>query len=68
MRFTGLSFSYNCAYAVFGGLTPPLVSLLLPMSRLAPAHYVAAACALGLGMALLQLRKPVGAPGAALTA
>ncbi len=40
VRFSGLSFSYNVAYAVFGGLTPILVSVLLPLDRLAPAHYV----------------------------
>ncbi|MBR7784616.1 MFS transporter, partial [Undibacterium sp. LFS511W] len=26
VRFTGLSFSYNVAYAIFGGLTPMMVS------------------------------------------
>ncbi len=42
VRFSGLSFSYNVAYAVFGGLTPVLVSMLLPLDALAPAHYVLA--------------------------
>lgn len=41
VRFSGLSFSYNVAYAVFGGLTPVMVSMLLPVDPLAPAHYVA---------------------------
>lgn len=40
VRFSGLSFSYNVAYAVFGGLTPIVVSMLLPIDPLAPAHYV----------------------------
>lgn len=40
VRFSGLSFSYNVAYAVFGGLTPVLVSLFLPFDAMAPAHYV----------------------------
>jgi MFS family permease len=40
VRFSGLSFSYNVAYAVFGGLTPVLVSMLLPLDRMAPAYYV----------------------------
>ncbi|MGA7593805.1 MAG: MFS transporter [Gallionella sp.] len=40
VRFSGLSFSYNVAYAVFGGLTPVAVSMLMPLDRLAPAHYV----------------------------
>ena len=47
VRLTGLSFSYNLAYALFGGLTPPVVALLVKMSPLAPAHYVAALCVLG---------------------
>ncbi|MEP7125829.1 MAG: MFS transporter [Byssovorax sp.] len=41
VRFTGVSFSYNVAYAVFGGLTPVAVPLLLRYNRLNPAHYVA---------------------------
>lgn len=54
VRFSGLSFSYNVAYAVCGGLTPILVSLLLKWSPLGPAYYVGALCALfvlvGLGL------------------
>jgi MFS family permease len=42
VRFTGLSFSYNIAYAIFGGLTPIFVSLAVPWSSMAPAYYVAA--------------------------
>lgn len=48
IRFSGLSFSYNVAYAIFGGLTPVIVSLLLHASPLAPAHYVASLCLLGI--------------------
>lgn len=47
VRFSGLSFSYNVAYAVFGGLTPVLVSMSLPADPLAPAHYVVALSVLG---------------------
>ena len=47
VRFSGLSFSYNLAYALFGGLTPVFVSLLLARDSLAPAHYVVALSALG---------------------
>ena len=47
VRFSGLSFSYNIAYAVFGGLTPIFVSLLLARDPMAPAHYVMALCAVG---------------------
>jgi MFS family permease len=42
VRFTGVSFSYNVSYAVFGGMTPPLVSWLTHFNRLSAAHYVAA--------------------------
>jgi len=48
LRFSGLSFSYNVAYAVFGGLTPVMVSMLLPLDPLAPAHYVAALSVVGM--------------------
>jgi MFS family permease len=48
LRFTGLSFSYNVAYAVFGGLTPVMVSMLLPLDPMAPAHYVAALSVVGM--------------------
>ncbi len=44
VRFSGLSFSYNVAYAVFGGITPPLIgSLVKGLGPLAPAYYVALA-------------------------
>jgi len=46
VRFSGLSFSYNLAYAICGGSTPILVSLLLKWSPLGPAYYVGALCLL----------------------
>lgn len=53
VRFSGLSFSYNVAYAVFGGLTPPLIGLLVQrVGVLAPAHYVALTACVGVGAAL----------------
>ncbi|MEO6926768.1 MAG: MFS transporter [Rhodanobacter sp.] len=53
VRFSGLSFSYNVAYALFGGLTPPLIGLLVQrMGVLAPAHYVALTACIGIGVAL----------------
>ncbi|RJS25222.1 MFS transporter [Corallococcus sp. H22C18031201] len=52
VRFSGLSFSYNVAYAIFGGLTPLVVTLLMKADPHAPAHYVAALCALGVGVSL----------------
>jgi MFS family permease len=47
VRFSGISFSYNIAYAIFGGLTPIIVSLFVKSSAMAPAIYVAVLCALG---------------------
>jgi len=59
VRFSGLSFSYNVAYALFGGLTPLLVTMLLPVDKLAPAHYVAAMSVLGVLMGIyLWQREP----------
>ena len=48
VRFSGLSFSYNLAYAIFGGLTPMAVAFLLKYSAMGPAYYVIALCGLGL--------------------
>ena len=50
IRFTGVSFSYNIAYAVFGGLTPLLVSWWLSFDHQAPAHYIGAVSLLGFGI------------------
>jgi len=47
VRFSGISFSYNVAYAVFGGLTPIVVSLMMKSNPMAPALYVGAVCVLG---------------------
>lgn len=56
IRFSGLSFSYNVAYAVFGGLTPPLTSFLVQrLGGMAPAHYVAFTAVIGIACALWLL-------------
>jgi MFS family permease len=47
VRFSGISFSYNVAYAVFGGLTPVAVSLMSASNPAAPELYVAALCVVG---------------------
>ncbi|PZP97853.1 MAG: MFS transporter [Variovorax paradoxus] len=47
VRFSGLSFAYNMAYAVFGGLTPVLISVWQKVDVMAPAHYVAGVAVLG---------------------
>lgn len=60
VRFSGLSFSYNIAYALFGGLTPPLIGLLVKQfGPLAPAHYVAFTAMIGIAVAatLLAARR-----------
>jgi MFS family permease len=57
VRFSGLSFSYNLAYAIFGGLTPILVSLLLKWSPLGPAYYVGALCLLFMLIGTLLWRR-----------
>ncbi|SNS77107.1 MULTISPECIES: MFS transporter [unclassified Azospirillum] len=56
VRFTGLSFSYNVAYAVFGGLTPIAVTLMQQASPLAPAFYVLAFALVGTVIGLVLLR------------
>ncbi|MGD9598554.1 MAG: MFS transporter [Steroidobacteraceae bacterium] len=40
VRFSGISLSYNVAYAVSGGLTPLVVTLWLRSDAQAPAYYV----------------------------
>ena len=52
MRFSGISFAYNVAYAIFGGMTPLFVTLLMQHQNLAPAHYVAVLCIVGVVLAL----------------
>ena len=57
VRFSGLSFSYNVAYALFGGLTPPLIGVLVQrFGPLAPAHYVALTALVGIAVALSRWR------------
>ncbi len=55
VRFTGLSFAYNMAYAVFGGMTPILISVWQQVDVMAPAYYVAAMGVLGVLMAFWPL-------------
>jgi MFS family permease len=61
VRFSGLSLSYNLAYAIFGGLTPMAVSLMLKSDALAPAHYVEALAVMGvlLGAGLSLRQRPM---------
>ncbi len=56
VRFTGIAFSYNVAYAIFGGLTPIFVTLIMAVTPLAPAWYVLALSAIGLLVGLYLQR------------
>jgi MFS family permease len=63
VRFSGISFAYNVAYAVVGGVTPLIVAALVKSTALAPAHYVAALCLLGAGIAFfIGRQRAVSAP------
>jgi len=55
VRFTGLSFSYNVAYAIFGGLTPVIVTSFLAVNPMAHAYYLLfiAALTTALGLYLM---------------
>lgn len=60
VRFTGLSFSYNVAYAIFGGFTPIVVSVLMTVHPMFPAVYVAALGGLSIVIGLYLMRAPSG--------
>jgi len=57
VRFSGLSFSYNLAYAIAGGLTPVLLSLAMKDNPDAPIHYIVAMAVLGTGLGLWVARR-----------
>ncbi len=57
VRFSGLSFSYNVSYAIFGGLTPLAVAALLPINPMAHAYYLLFIAALTFGLGLYLLAK-----------
>ena len=57
VRFSGLSFAYNVAYAIAGGLTPVLLSLAIKDDPSAPIRYIVAMAALGAGLGVfVELR------------
>ena len=57
VRFSGLSFSYNVAYAIAGGLTPVLLSLAMKNNPDAPIHYIGAMAVLGVVLGLWVARQ-----------
>lgn len=67
VRFSGLSFSYNVAYAIAGGLTPVLLSLAMKDNPAAPMQYIVAMSVLGvaLGGYVAVRQERAGAPSAA---
>jgi MFS family permease len=58
IRFSGISFAYNVAYAISGGLTPLLVTWWLRSEPNAAVYYVAVACAVG-AIAAMGLRRRI---------
>ncbi|CAG9298140.1 MFS transporter [Celerinatantimonas diazotrophica] len=56
IRFSGLSFSYNVAYAIFGGTTPMFVSAMIMKSAYAPMYYVAGVSVVGVLASLAVMR------------
>jgi MFS family permease len=53
VRFSGLSFSYNVSYAIFGGLTPVVLTLWLRTTPMAPAYYVGGLAVVGMLLSFL---------------
>ena len=57
VRFSGISLSYNVAYAICGAATPVLVGLLAKSGGgLGPAHYVGAVALVGVATSLYLVR------------
>ncbi|MCC8554092.1 MFS transporter [Xanthomonas hortorum] len=54
VRLSGVSFVYNLGYAVFGGLTPLVVVMLLKQHPMGPAYYMILLAVIG-GVIGLQL-------------
>jgi hypothetical protein len=67
VRFSGLSFAYNVAYAVFGAGTASAIGWLAARAgRMAPAHYVAITALVSVGTcAWLLMRGRTRASGRA---
>ncbi|PHM37246.1 MFS transporter [Xenorhabdus innexi] len=59
VRFSGISFSYNLAYAIFGGLTPIVITLLMRYTILAPAYYMLVLSAVGVLLGLHLSKKEI---------
>ncbi|QNK01106.1 MFS transporter [Dyella telluris] len=61
IRYSGISFAYNVAYAVFGASTATLIGYLAERAgRMAPAHYVTITAVVSVLAALWLLAKRKG--------
>ena len=57
IRFSGISVSYNVAYAIAGAATPVLVGYLAKSAGgLGPAHYVAIVSLVGIAASIVMMR------------
>jgi len=64
IRYSGLSFAYNVAYAVFGAATAPLIAYLAERAgRMAPAHYLAITAVVSVAVALWLMTAKKGSQG-----
>lgn len=57
IRFSGISFSYNVAYAIAGGLTLPLVQWLSLYSDIGAIYYIIALCVMTIISSLIYRKK-----------
>ncbi len=57
IRFSGISFSYNVAYAIAGGLTLPVVQWLSLYSKTGAMYYIWLVCAVSILTALLYKKR-----------
>ncbi|RZG47758.1 MFS transporter [Acinetobacter wuhouensis] len=57
IRFSGISFSYNVAYAIAGGLTLPLVQWLSLYSDIGAMYYIFALCMITIITSLFYRKK-----------
>jgi MFS family permease len=57
IRFSGISFSYNIAYAIAGGLTLPLVQWLSLYSKIGAMYYILVLCFITLFTSLIYRKK-----------
>ena len=60
VRFTGVSLSYNMAYATVGAITAPLTAFLTAkFGGMAPVYYASFTCLICLGIGLYQLKNRI---------